>query len=95
MTQVTPDTAVPPGESSAARCPYCDRPFRTERSRALHVGERHPDDATGADDEAYERAREEEEEELFSFHMKVIVAIGALHAVIVLLYMIAFGSGLL
>lgn len=95
MTRITPDTAVPPGESPAARCPYCDRPFRRERSRALHVGEDHPDERTEADDDAYERAREEEEESLFYFHMKVILAIGGLHAVIVLLYMIAFGSGLL
>lgn len=95
MRHVSPDTSVPPGESPPARCPHCDRPFRTERARALHVGERHPDDCTGADAEAYEDAREAEEEELFSFHMKVIVAIGIIHAVIVLLYMIAFGSGLL
>lgn len=95
MTPVAPETAVPPDESPAARCPYCDRPFRTERSCALHAGECHAEALTEADAEAYEQAQEDEEEALFYFHMKVFIALGAIHGVLVLLYMIAFGSGLI
>jgi len=86
-----PDAAVPPEESPAARCPYCGRPFRTDRACALHVGEAHPDDRTPADEEAYERAREDESEELFTYHMKVIVVLGAVQIVLVVVYLIAFG----
>lgn len=88
---VVPDVRVPPDESPAARCPYCDRPFRSEQARALHVGEAHPHTSTDADDEAYEAAREEEEEALFYYHMKVFVALGAVQIVLVVLYLIAFG----
>ena len=88
---VVPDAHVPPGESPAARCPYCDRPFRSERACALHVGEAHPHVGTDADEEAYEDACHEEEEELFYYHMKVFVALGAVQIVLVVLYLIAFG----
>ena len=88
---VVPDTRVPPDESPAARCPHCDRPFRSERARALHVGEDHPHTSTDADEAAYEDARHEEEEELFYYHMKVFVALGAVQIVLVVLYLIAFG----
>lgn len=92
MTDTTPETDVPPEETAAARCPYCDRPFSSERSRALHAGETHSDGLTEADAEAYEQARKEEEEELFGFHMKVFIAIAVIQIVIVILYMIAFAT---
>lgn len=89
--RTVPDAHVPPDESPAARCPYCDRPFRDERARDLHVGEDHPHARTDADEEAYEAAREDESEELFTYHMKVFVALGAVQIVLVVLYLIAFG----
>lgn len=95
MTDITPETVVPPGEAPAASCPYCDRPFSSERSCALHVGEVHRDVCTDAEIEAYEQACDAEEDDLFGFHMKVFVAIGIIHAVLIALYMIAFGSGLI
>lgn len=69
------DVTVPTAATPAARCPHCDRPFPTERLQALHVGEVH---TGGLDDEAaaaYEDAVEAEADELFVFHMKVVVAI--------------------
>lgn len=89
-TPVIPETFVPDDETPAARCRYCDRPFRTERSWALHVGEEHPDRYTDEEAEAYEQATSNEEEDLFGFHMKVFVAIGVIHTVVVLAYMVAF-----
>lgn len=67
------DTDVPP-EESPERCPYCDRPLRSERLLALHVGEAHPDH-TETEAAAYAEAREDEDDELFVYHMKVITAI--------------------
>ncbi|MDY6817590.1 MAG: DNA-binding protein [Halobacteriales archaeon] len=82
------DTAVPDGETPAATCPYCDRPFRSERSRDLHLGRSHPDQCSETEWGAYEAADEEERDELFFFHMKVVVALGVLYSVGVLVYMV-------
>lgn len=88
MTGITaPETAVPPGDEPAARCPHCERPFRTERLRDLHVGEFH-DEATDAERDAYEAAREDESDELFLYHLKVIGTLGAIWAFGVLAYMV-------
>jgi hypothetical protein len=88
-----PETALPDDESvgdeaAVARCPYCDRPFVTDRQRALHVGERH--DPAAAEQQAYERARREESDELFRLHLRVVVAIGLLYAAFVVAGVVAF-----
>ncbi|WP_255198335.1 DUF7410 domain-containing protein [Halorarius litoreus] len=90
---VTPETVVPADETPVARCPYCERPFRSQRAHDLHVGEDHADRCTDAEAEAYDAAWDDETDELFGFHMKVFVAIGVLHTVIVLAYMVVFGGG--
>lgn len=88
MTRDSPTDAydVPPGEEPAARCPHCERPFRSERLRDLHVGETHPDEATDDDRERYEAAREAEDDELFVFHLKIVAAIVAVIMGYVYLY---------
>lgn len=78
------ETELPPGEQPAARCPYCARPFPTERLRALHVGERHAGSASPAEREAHATAREAEADELFVYHLKVIAGI------VVLVFTIAY-----
>lgn len=90
-----PGTEVRPGETVAARCPHCDQPFRGERARALHVGERHWDACTDEQRAAYETAREAERDDLFYFHLRVVAALGVLYGFVVLAYMIALGGGLL
>jgi len=70
---VTPDYTV--DDETAERCPYCGRPLATEHLRTLHVGERHADAMTDAEREAYETASEEESENLFIFHIKVMAII--------------------
>ena len=68
---------VPEGEEPAARCPHCDRPFRSERTRDLHVGEVHLSDASEAEIDRYEAAYDDEDDDLFVFHLKFVAAIVA------------------
>ena len=77
---------VPAGEEPAARCPYCERPFRAERSRDLHVGEAHAGEANDDERERYEAAEEDEDDDLFVFHLKVVAAIVAVIMGYVYLY---------
>ncbi|PSP87953.1 hypothetical protein BRC90_09150 [Halobacteriales archaeon QS_4_69_34] len=86
-----PPTTVPAGETPAARCPHCARPFRTERLCALHLGERHRAALTDGERAAHDDARDAEGDELFVFHLKVVGAITALYAGMVLAYMIVLG----
>lgn len=86
---VTPETMVPAGEDPVATCPYCDRPFRARRVRDLHVGTQHQQ-ATGDELRAYETAREAESEELFTYHLKVAGALGAVYALLFLLAVVGF-----
>ncbi|MGM0592365.1 MAG: DUF7410 domain-containing protein [Halobacteriota archaeon] len=84
-----PATSVPPGETPTARCPYCERPFRRSRECTLHVVEAHAE-CTREEREAYERAREAEDDDLFIFHLKVFFALGAVHALFIITYLVAF-----
>ncbi|WP_255152343.1 DUF7410 domain-containing protein [Halorarius halobius] len=90
---IQPDTHVPTDETPHV-CPYCERPFRGERAHALHVGERHGDRMTDAERDAYEAAKDDEEHDLFGFHIAVFVVIAITQGLVVLLYMIAFGGGI-
>lgn len=85
----TPETR-PEGEY-IARCPYCERPFPSDHLRALHVGDAHHDVCTDAEIADYEGAEDEETDELFLFHLRVIAAIGLLYAGFVLVYMVVLG----
>jgi hypothetical protein len=85
----TPETVVPPGETPAATCPYCDRPFRSERQCTLHVGETHPE-RTQSESRAYEDARESEADDLFVLHLKVLFALGAVYAAFVVAAVVGF-----
>lgn len=92
---LNPSIDVPAGEEPAATCPHCGRPFDGDRFRDLHVGEHHEGVATEAELDAAETAREEEYDELFFYHVKIVVALGLIYAAIVFLYMAALGSGFL
>lgn len=94
-TRPDPPFEVSGDAEPAGRCPYCDRPFAGERALALHVGETHETRCTAREREAYEDAMADERDELFLYHMKVVVALSVVYGVVVLAYMIALGSGLL
>ncbi|PSQ09493.1 hypothetical protein BRC98_05965 [Halobacteriales archaeon QS_7_68_65] len=86
-----PDTAIPAAETPAARCPYCSRPFRTERACTLHLGDSHRQESTDDERAAYEAAVDDESDDLFVFHLKVVGALSLLYAGYVLAYMIVLG----
>lgn len=87
---IHPETTVEPDETPVATCPYCDRPFRAKRLRVLHVGEAHADEWTAAEREAYEAAVDEEEDELFLYHLKVVAALGTVYAAFIILGIVGF-----
>ncbi|MFC6955272.1 DUF7410 domain-containing protein [Halorubellus litoreus] len=89
------ETLVRDGESVAGACPYCDRPFATRAAYDLHVGEVHEDACSASEREAYADALAAEEDELFYFHLRVVAGLAALYTVLVLVYMVALGSGFL
>lgn len=79
-TQPVPSPAVAPlyefdVDADAARCPTCGQPFRTEHLRTLHRGEAHPETLSDAEREAYDDALDDEDEQLFIFHIKVVAVI--------------------
>jgi hypothetical protein len=94
-TTLNPDIDVSSEKTPAAECRHCGRPFNTERARDLHVGKRHEETATDAEIDAYETATETERDELFFYHIKIVVSLGVVYAVLVIVYMAALGSGFL
>lgn len=89
---LTPDVQVPM-DAPAARCPYCQRPFPETDARDLHVGEVHSEACTQHERDAYEAASAAERDDLFYFHLRVVAVLGVLYGFVVILYMVALGSG--
>ena len=83
---------VPDGETPAARCPYCERPFRTERAAQFHVGIRHEDVCTDDELAEYEEAIDDEEYDLFNFHLKAAVSIFLLYFLSTFFYALAWAG---
>lgn len=88
----SPEFDVPDGEPTE-RCPYCERPFASRRLWAIHLEERHSEAYTDDERAAAEDATDEELDELFVFHIKVVAALTLLYAVLVLVYMVVLGWG--
>ena len=86
-----PETYVPPGEEPVAQCPYCGRPFRTERARDLHLGELHTEELYPEEREAHDQAVDAEDEDIFMYHLRIVAAIAVVYAVFVLVYMVVLG----
>lgn len=68
------DVAVPDGAPVHA-CVYCDRPFSTERSLALHRGLAHGERLTTAEREAYDGALADERDDLRHFRLVALAAL--------------------
>ncbi|MFD1588037.1 hypothetical protein ACFR9U_13705 [Halorientalis brevis] len=86
-------TRVPDDETPAACCPHCDRPFARERLRDLHLGKAHPGEVTDREREAYERAADEEGDDLFLYHLRVIAVLVVLYAATIIVYMVVLSGG--
>jgi len=83
----TPETRVPADETPA-RCPYCDRPFPRERLRDVHLGECHRDVLTDDERTAVAAAVDDERDDLFVYHLKVVGALVAIYAALFVLYLV-------
>ncbi len=81
-------TSVPATDDEPVRCPYCHRPFPRAHLRDLHVGDRHPDAMTEAEGERYEAAADQESDNLFVLHLKVVA--GLVLAFFAIAYLYAF-----
>lgn len=88
----TIDFDVPEDEAPSVHCPYCDRPFRSERYATFHVGLDHPDECTDEEREAYETERDDEEYDLFTFHVKAIVVVLLTYFLFTYFYAMAWTS---
>jgi hypothetical protein len=69
------EMAVPSDETPSAHCPYCGRPFATEQLCVLHLGDSHQDEWTDMEREEHEDAYKTESDELFIYHLKVIIVL--------------------
>ena len=85
---IHPDVRLSDSHKNVQQCPYCDRPFSSDRTHDLHLGEKHAEQLGETERVRYEDASEEEEEEIFIFHIKMVVLIGILWAAVVMLYMV-------
>ncbi|WP_265112229.1 DUF7410 domain-containing protein [Halosolutus halophilus] len=83
---------VPTDESPDHTCPYCDRPFRSERYVTFHVGSTHPEECSESEREAFDEARDDEQYELFTFHLKAAVTVFLLYFVFTFLYALVWSG---
>ena len=77
-----------PADQEPVECPRCDRPFRTEQYRDLHLADHGLDSLTDLEREAYRAALDAEDDDLFVFHLKIVGALSILYTVLVLAYMV-------
>lgn len=89
--ETPPPTSVLADDPAAERCPYCDRPLATDRLLAIHVGESHPESCTDAERDAYDAALQDEDDDLFIFHLKVVGGLMTLWAGFIITYMVVLG----
>ena len=81
-----------PADEAPRWCPYCDRPFRTDRAAIYHVGQDHADVCTSDERAAYDDERDDEEFELFTFHVKVAVVILVTYFTFTYFYALSLGG---
>lgn len=79
-----------PEDGPEARCPYCDRPFATERTLAFHLGAAHDDRWTDEERAAYEAELDDEETDLFTFHLKAAVSVFLIYFLFTFFYALAW-----
>jgi|AntDeeMetagen681_2_1112603.scaffolds.fasta_scaffold32280_1 uncharacterized C2H2 Zn-finger protein len=88
MEEVTAVDIEVPDDATEYRCPYCDRPFRTERYRTLHLGLDHPDLIDEAEREAFQDAYLEENDEIGRFRLKVLGTLVLVYFLFLFVYLL-------
>ena len=82
---------VPNGEI-AVTCPYCQRPFRTETLAIYHIGFAHEELCTDEERAMFEAEREDEEFDLFTFHVKAAVSVFMVYFMFTFLYALVWAG---
>ena len=91
----TPNDKQPyavPADRETAACPYCERPFATERQRNLHLGEVHAASIGDEERGAYEDAVDAENDDLWLYHFKAVVVLLAVYMLTGLAYLIVLSA---
>lgn len=76
---------VPP-DAPAHDCPYCEAVLPEQELLELHVGVEHEDEATDDELEAFEDTFEGESNQVFIYHLKVIVMVVAIYFIFLFTY---------
>lgn len=76
---------VPP-DAPAHECPYCEAVLPERDLFELHVGVEHENEATDAELEAFEDTFEQESNQVFIYHLKVIVLVVAIYFIFLFTY---------
>lgn len=77
---------VPADDVPEYTCPYCDRPFRSKRYGIFHVGHVHPENCSETERETFDEERDDEQFELFTFHVKAAVSVFLLYFMFTFIY---------
>ncbi|ELZ21857.1 DUF7410 domain-containing protein [Natrinema limicola] len=83
---------VPPDETPVATCPYCGRPFRSERYATFHIGVEHTEVCSDDEREAFEEELGDEEYELFTFHFKAAVSVFLVYFLFTFIYALVWSG---
>ncbi|MDZ7730270.1 MAG: hypothetical protein U5K37_03995 [Natrialbaceae archaeon] len=83
---------IPPGEEPAARCPYCNRPFSSERLETFHVGRRHEAELTDEEQARFEEATDEEQYDIFTYHLKAAVSVFLVYFLFTMIYALVWSG---
>ncbi len=83
---------VPESETPSHVCPYCDRPFRSDRYATVHIGTVHSEACSETEQAAYEEIRDDEEFELFTFHVKAAVTVFLSYFMFTFLYALVWAG---
>lgn len=89
MSTNTQQTYTVPDDADAPTCDHCGAPFPTERIRALHEGQTHPDELTGDQRERFEAAAAEESDDLRLFRFKALGGLVVVYFIFLLTYALA------
>ncbi len=83
---------VPAEATPTVTCPYCDRPFRSERYATFHIGRVHAEECTPTEREAFDEKRDDEQFELFTFHVKAAVSVFLLYFLFTFIYALVWAG---
>ena len=71
---------------TAVNCPYCDRPFSTERICALHKGQEHPSELSDDERQVVRNVSDRETAELRRFRLKAVLGLVLLYFMFLFAY---------